>query len=120
MRRMLKQIPLGTAGKYGILKDSYFDVITSETDAEIVVDASVEEEDALKWYMNYLFEALADVKTMLSERKDENFSITDENGFAGIDSSEDFDYLSMATWHTWQTIGPILRRTKISSIQIYM
>ena len=55
--------------KYGILKYSYFDVSTSKTDAEIVGDASVEEEDALKLYMNDLVKALADFKTMLSESK---------------------------------------------------
>ena len=47
------------------MKDYDFDVSTSETDAEIVYDASVEEEDALKLYMNYLVEALADVKTKI-------------------------------------------------------
>ena len=39
-----------------ILKGSYFDISTSETDAEIVGDASVEEENALKLYMNDLVE----------------------------------------------------------------
>ena len=68
--------------KYGILNDSYFDVGTSENDAYIVGDSSVEEEYALKLYMNYSVEALADVKPVLSDRKDEIFSITDENGFA--------------------------------------
>ena len=56
MISMLKQIPLITAGKNCILKGSYFDVSTSETDAEIVGDASVEEENALKLYMNDLVE----------------------------------------------------------------
>ena len=44
--------------------------------------------------MNDLVEALVDVKTMLSERKDEICSITDDNSFAGIGSSEYFYYLS--------------------------
>ena len=41
--------------------------------------------------MNDLVKALTYVKTMLSEREDEICSITDDNGFAGIGSSEDFD-----------------------------
>ena len=69
------------------MKYSYFDVNTSESDAEIFGNASVEEEDALKFYMNDSVEALADVKTMFSESKYEICSITDENGFAGIGSS---------------------------------
>ena len=76
--------------KSGILKYSYFDVSTSETDTEIVGDVSVEEEDKLKFYINDLVEALADVKNMLSQRKDEICSITDDNGFSGIGSSEYF------------------------------
>ena len=51
--------------KSGILKYSYFDVSTSETDTEIVGDVSVEEEDKLKFYINDLVEALADVKTKI-------------------------------------------------------
>ena len=44
--------------------------------------------------MNDLVEALADVKTMLSDSKDYIYSITDDNGLAGNRSSEDFDDLS--------------------------
>ena len=44
--------------------------------------------------MNDLVEALEDVKTMLSERQDEICIITDNNGFAGIGSSEYFDDFS--------------------------
>ena len=51
------------------MKYYYFDVSTSETDADIFGVASVKEEDALKIYMNGLVEELADVKTMFSKRK---------------------------------------------------
>ena len=99
------------------MKYSYFDVSTSKTDAEIVGDASFEEEDELKLYTNDLVEALEYFKTMLSERKDEIFSTTDDNGFAGIGSSEYLTMFLMTTWKIWQTIGPILRKMKISFIQ---
>ena len=44
--------------------------------------------------MNELVKSLVDIKTMLSERKYETFNTTDDNGFEGISSSEDFDDLS--------------------------
>ena len=66
MRSMLKQLPLRTDGKSGILKNSYFDVSMSEIDAEIIDDTSVEEEYVPKFYMNDLVEALEDIKNMLS------------------------------------------------------
>ena len=50
------------------MKDYYFDDSTSETDAEIVGDASVEEEYAIKFCMNDLVEALEDFKAILSDR----------------------------------------------------
>ena len=70
--------------------------------------------------MNELVKSLVDIKTMLSERKYETFNTTDDNGFEGISSSEDFDDLSNDNLAYMAKNGQIFSRTKISFIQRQM